>query len=190
MNFKNIFKKIWQSAGIIALASVVFYLGAEAGFQAKYQLDLWKDYRAGEKFNQAIIDMFKADTYGGKTPEETYNLFVDALKKQDVDLAVKYFVLDEERRARYWTEFDNMKKEGKMADYGNKLPAWDKWEQIKDSYNDWENRATIERGQLVTEPIKVFDDAINQWVIIEPGIYGDSIIFGKNSNNIWKIESF
>jgi len=33
------------------------------------------------------------DTYGGKTPEETLNLFIEALKKEDLELASKYFVL-------------------------------------------------------------------------------------------------
>ncbi len=38
----------------------------------------------------------KADTYGGKTPEETLGMFIDALKKGDVELASKYFVLRED----------------------------------------------------------------------------------------------
>lgn len=36
------------------------------------------------------------DTYGGKTPEETLSLFVDALKKGDTELASKYFILDKQ----------------------------------------------------------------------------------------------
>ncbi len=50
-----------------------------------------------EKFNagmQAYEDAMRADTYGGKTPEETLRMFIDALKKNDVELASKYFMLD------------------------------------------------------------------------------------------------
>jgi len=36
------------------------------------------------------------DTYGGKTPEETLQLFVNALKKGDTTLASKYFVLSKQ----------------------------------------------------------------------------------------------
>jgi len=34
----------------------------------------------------------KQDHYGGKTPEETLKLFVDALKKKDAKLAAKYYL--------------------------------------------------------------------------------------------------
>ncbi|MBU3934604.1 hypothetical protein KKC00_01435, partial [Patescibacteria group bacterium] len=78
--------KIFKIIIIIFLGLAVFYLGCEAGYQIKYRLELLKNYREMEKFNQAIIDMFKADTYGGKTPEETFNMFVEALKNEDVDL--------------------------------------------------------------------------------------------------------
>mgnify|MGYP001571083277 CR=1 FL=1 len=53
---------------------------------------------------QDVLDYFEQykqaqnkDTYGGKTPEETLSLFVDALKKGDVKLASKYFVLDKQK---------------------------------------------------------------------------------------------
>ena len=87
------FKKIGKFAGILILALFILYLGAEVGFRVKYELELWKTDRAMEKFNKTVEDMFKADIDGGKTPEETFNLFVDALKNEDVDLAVKYIVL-------------------------------------------------------------------------------------------------
>ena len=43
-----------------------------------------------------------ADTYGGKTPQETLDMFVDALKKGDVELASKYFLLDENLSREKW----------------------------------------------------------------------------------------
>lgn len=184
------FKKIGKFAGILILALFVLYLGAELGFQVKYRLELWKTDRAMEKFNKAVEEMFKADIDGGKTPEETFNLFVTALKNENVDLAVKYIVLDAERRQNYWDEFNKMKQEGKLKEYGDKLPTWDKWDQIKDNYNDWESRATIEYGQVIEESITVYDPNLKKDTIISPGIWGRSVIFIKNQNNIWKIESF
>lgn len=88
------FKEISKYIGVVVIAFLILYLGYVVGWEAKHYLDNWKMLRKVETFNNAIIQMFKNDTYGGKTPEETYNLFVDALKKQDVDLAVKYFILD------------------------------------------------------------------------------------------------
>src|SRR3989344_2339975 len=51
--------------------------------------------------NRALQDtkeweaQYENDTYGGTTPEETLALFIDALKKGDIDLASKYFEVDE-----------------------------------------------------------------------------------------------
>jgi len=40
------------------------------------------------------------DTYGGKTPEETLNLFVEALKAGNTELASKYFILSKQDQIR------------------------------------------------------------------------------------------
>lgn len=45
------------------------------------------------------LDILKADTYGGKTPEETFDLFLYALKKGDTELASKYYVLEKQKAA-------------------------------------------------------------------------------------------
>lgn len=34
------------------------------------------------------------DVYGGKTPEETLKLFIQALKEENIELASKYFALE------------------------------------------------------------------------------------------------
>lgn len=39
---------------------------------------------------------YRNDKIGGKTPEETFDMFISALKKGDVDLASKYFVIDKQ----------------------------------------------------------------------------------------------
>lgn len=44
---------------------------------------------------------YAEDTYGGKTPEETLELFINALKAGDIELASKYFVLDKQEE---WLE--------------------------------------------------------------------------------------
>jgi len=53
-----------------------------------------KKYAAAEAFMSRYDAAMKADTWGGKTPEETLQLFVAALEKGDIDLAAKYFMLE------------------------------------------------------------------------------------------------
>jgi hypothetical protein len=54
---------------------------------------------------------FKDDKYGGKTPEETYTMFLEALKKKDIELASKYFVL--EKQEEYKKVLQEVDKGGK-----------------------------------------------------------------------------
>lgn len=53
-----------------------------------------------EKNMKELERRYAEDQYGGETPEETLRLFIDALKKGDIDLASKYFVLDKQKEWR------------------------------------------------------------------------------------------
>src|SRR3989338_4901299 len=57
-----------------------------------------------EKAEKAYVEAMTADTYGGKTPQETLDMFVDALKKGDVELASKYFLIDENANREKWAQ--------------------------------------------------------------------------------------
>lgn len=60
-----------------------------------------------------VTQAMKADNYGGKTGEETFNLFIGALNKGDVDLAAKYFMLDENLSRDKWVKtFSELKGKG------------------------------------------------------------------------------
>jgi len=182
------FKKILKFLIIFILALLLFYLGAEAGYQIKYKIEQWKANKAADVFNKAIIEMFKQDTYGGKTPEETFNMFVDALKNEDIDLAVKYFVLDPDRRANFWKEFNDLKEEGKLKEYADWFP---KWENLKQE-NVKENSLTGYFYWELKEPeTKMLPNGAGGFIetTFPAGEYRNSIDFIKNTNGIWKIEN-
>lgn len=62
---------------------------------------------------QAKLDeVMRNDTYGGKTPEETFDLFLDALSKGDVELASKYYDVKVQEKA-----LEGLNKE--VAERGN-----------------------------------------------------------------------
>ena len=185
-------KQISKYIGIVVIAILALYLAYMVILGAKYYLAKWEMARKVETFNNLVLQMFKDDTYGGKTPEETYNLFVDALKNQDVNLAVKYFILDTDRRARYLKEFNDKKQQGELEEYANAFPEWEEFEQVKDQENDWESQAMVEHKTYYSESktVKLPDGAggfIEHTFL--PGEYVDqSIIFTKNLD-IWKISS-
>ena len=57
--------------------------------------------KQAQKYMEALEKAYREDQYGGNTPEETLQLFIDALKKGDTDLAAKYFIIDEQEK---WKE--------------------------------------------------------------------------------------
>src|SRR3989338_11135283 len=70
------------------------------GFGAVYAVQFWRqrtnpEYQVLQYFRD-LERQYREDPYGGNTPEETLQLFIDALKKGDIELAAKYFVLDKQ----------------------------------------------------------------------------------------------
>lgn len=99
-NKKRYFKFIAGFFGIIVgvfiLSNIVLW-----GWQ-KYE------WRQQEKLAQKIQEDIRklqeedyqramADTYGGKTPQETLQMFIDAVKRGDFELAGRYFVISKQK---------------------------------------------------------------------------------------------
>lgn len=61
----------------------------------------YQEYKALER---RYIEAMTNDTYGGQTPQETLDLFVAALKAEDVELAAKYFMLDDNLSREKWVK--------------------------------------------------------------------------------------
>ncbi len=89
---------------------VVIPLGAVGLWQAyEYAADwvYYAPFRAEEREQLQILAAWKAegerlealdrkDTYGGKTPEETLELFIEALEAGDYELASKYYLPEQQ----------------------------------------------------------------------------------------------
>ena len=77
---------------------------AVLGLAVVYGLDYYlyrksPEYQA-QKYFKDLEKRYAEDTYGGATPEETLRLFVDALKKGDIELASRYFVVEKQEEWR------------------------------------------------------------------------------------------
>lgn len=96
------YKTWWFRLLVIGLAAV-------AAYYASYAPSYYRWYKAMEPYRQQneqlaeyyeYLDaqkarkeaLYKADTYGGDTPEETLELFIMALEAGDYELASKYFI--------------------------------------------------------------------------------------------------
>lgn len=99
-DFKSVFTGSWMKRAAVLSACVVLLLG---GFLLWNNV-LSPDARKGREDAQKIVEFInnvefakerqRNDTFGGKTPEETLQLFIAALEADDLELASKYFVLN------------------------------------------------------------------------------------------------
>ncbi len=79
---------------------------------------IFAQIEAQKKANEALE---KADTFGGKTPEETIDLFISALKLGDIQLASKYYDVRVQKDA-----LASLKKEMSLnGNYNNSLNYFD-----------------------------------------------------------------
>ncbi len=91
--------KYWKFIlGFFGVIIGVFVLYT-AGYWAVYYYKQWQGQKAVQKLAEELEKIKKekyeqamADTYGGKTPQETLQMFIGAVEKGDYDLASKYFI--------------------------------------------------------------------------------------------------
>lgn len=100
---KNLFT---QRNLIIALAAILGFFGFLVAFD--YGLKTYNQWKgeqgvenlkkALEKIEEDAYQKMMADTYGGKTPEETLNMYIDAVEKGDYELASKYLIEENQEK--------------------------------------------------------------------------------------------
>lgn len=126
-----------------------------------YQYRQSPEYQA-EQYLKEMEQKYREDTYGGNTPEETLQLFIDALKKGDIELAAKYFVVDKQ---------EEWKNDLEIAKQNNHLDLF-----IQEVQNTKNGKEIYEGNYLYTIPDK---NNIAQFTI--------SLVKNKLTNK-WKIE--
>ena len=105
--------KYFLQAGAIAIVGAAIFWGV--GY---YRMRSSPEYKQLRELKE-MKERYMAYTYGGDTPEETLQLFIDALKKGDIDLASKYFVLDKQEEWR--GRMDQIRTKDKLSSMVNDL---------------------------------------------------------------------
>jgi hypothetical protein len=172
--WKNIFKS-WSGVLVlilVALAVVWLFTNGLPGYKS------WQIKRAYEKMNEPYYN----DTYGGKTPEETYDLFIDALKKGDVELASKYFVVEKQDD---WLEtLRKFEETGELTGLINELEygktVWKKVDTNKDDVVSFQYDTTLNKDSVI--------EYEGQKLEFPADTYTNSTEFQKYPSGVWKIE--
>ena len=181
---KRSFFKRWTGVLVLAVAAVLVVwslLNLSEIFNAvQGKLEAWKYQRLVEKMQAP----YKNDKYGGKTPEETFDLFLEALRKEDVELASKYFVI--KKQDEWKKTLEKYKNNNLLAGLINELQV---------NRKDWqleENDENIARFKyffvLESEEEELpLGSGKTQKIIRPAGKYSSDIVFEKYLSGVWKI---
>ena len=165
-----------KSIGVV-LGSAVLIVVASAG------VFVFAHYKNNQRILRAIADadkLMREDTYGGETPEETFAMFLDALRAGDTDLASKYFVLSKQEEwkrkieiykiqnnlSRVITEIETIQSNWAFISNDDKVTKY--------SYSD---------ELTATQTVFISGEKVD----ISAGFYKNTAVFSKNQNGKWKI---
>jgi len=142
------------------------------------------DKAKNEQLNGLSDEMkeaYKNDKDGGKTPEQTFDMFLQALRSGDTDLASKYFAIDkqEQWKKSFQTAKDANVLSQLIEEYEQYRKDWEKVETKDDSTAQYDYFVIIEEDTT----INIDSNSYN----LLAGKYKNSINFIKNINDIWKI---
>jgi hypothetical protein len=152
---------------------------------------IWLHYQSWEigesyrQFEKGFIDYLKKDIYGGKTPQETYEMYVSALRKGDIESASKYYWWD--KQVKEQERLEQLKKQGELKKYIDDLP---KWEEMKEEKYWDEGGKRYEYGVYEKEYIEKLPDGQGGYIEKKwaEGTYKHYIVFYLNQYaNIWKL---
>ena len=170
-------KKIGKFSFYAVIGFALFSLGYFLGFWINF-------YYLSYKFDpvRTSIKLALKDIHGGKTPEETYNMFILALTQGNIELASKYFIFD--KQGEKLEEFKKIKENNELQKYINDLPEWKEMREI----NIFEDGRVKEFGRDVWREKRDFEFQGKKFES-PAGFYTQSISFHINTKtNIWKIE--
>lgn len=160
----------------VLLIIVVFYLGTVVGFNGLYFINRKQLEAQQKEWEEALLKPYMEDTYGGKTPEETLQLFIDALKKNDIELASKYFVLDKQEK--------NLTLLREYFIKGSIQELIDNIESAKPTSSVFKDEARYIVES--TRDMEIYTEGTP--LILPRGTVISTIIVEKNANGLWKIK--
>lgn len=89
-------KRSWWKYALGAIGLIILIVGGYIGWKIyDFESGVRKVQQTAEFLKKLEEDDYKAamaDTYGGKTPQETLQMYIDAVEKRDYELASKYFI--------------------------------------------------------------------------------------------------
>lgn len=195
-NIGKLKSKFWKFTLMffaVVIGIFVLYVAGMWAFKAYQQ---WQGEKRVENLAQALKqfeadDYAKAmaDTYGGKTPQETLQMYIDAVEKGDYELASKYFIGDKQEEELM--SFDGASKENinNMLNVLRRVEIVDLRKQLEQMYDDEMKQYNLDEAKedYVNRLYDVWDYDKKAFMKTKVDGYDFSVDFKKYPNGIWKI---
>ncbi len=124
---------------VILFVAVSFFLNFGLAMYNQYQGEkrVTELKNELERLEQRAFDAKARDTIGGKTPQETLDLFIAAVEKGDYELASKYFVI--EKQSEWKKNLNEAKNVGTLLEtLKNSKNSVGEYSQDKKSFSFYE----------------------------------------------------
>lgn len=156
-------KGIKYKAVVASLILLGFWIGYEAGIRVYfYEIRPYFQGAWYRDYVNAYVQLQLNDFTGGDTPEETVDLFIDALKKGDYELASKYFVINEQEKwKKMFDEATNQQNEDWAKELESEKNIWHKEIQSDNRVEFWYNTGKGENER--THSIYLKMNVNNKW---------------------------
>ena len=177
---------LWVVGVAIVIIAILYTIGVNVP-----RIEMWRVKKQGEIYEKQVqeeLNKYKNDFDGGKTPEETLELFITALRAGDIEKASKYYEIGLQQENLLDLK-SQLQKNGNLSssinyinearEKGTKTCGVDydgEWCMFKYVYTE---------TATTTYPIK----GTNQKIIVPPGEKTtESVSFGMNEyTGVWKI---
>ena len=180
MNKFLIILKSWYGVLILALLAggVLWFVLNGMPFLNDFRAN-WEAKRLQAQWEKP----YREDKYGGKTPEETYDMFLDALRKGDTTLASKYFEIEDKEG---WKKtFEEYKNQNILINFVKEVETikskWQASQQSDLDLKEYTYTFELEQGKQV--------DFNGEKINLNAGTYRNSITFQRYLSGVWKISS-
>jgi len=160
---KEFFNQInWKFFGgftaLIAIGLLIWYIGVSLSPEAREE-------RAAREHLKNLQEQYENDTFGGETPEETIQLFIEALEAGDIDLATKYFVIDKQAERKKILE--EIKEKGQLVNTVKSVKMLaNKYSLIEGDDSRFIFEALNEAGELILQ-VDVARGPNGKWKILD-----------------------
>ena len=118
-----------------------------------------------EKYLKTLQEQYANDTYGGETPEETLELFIQALEEGNVELASKYFVVEKQEEGL--SDLSIAMKKNNLARYLDILNNSDRSVTMYDNKTRYEIDFFDENKQQIHIEVFTLNTQTDKWKIEE-----------------------